>query len=116
MFAFVTDSAPNKVKGIQLFGENVLWLPCAAHRLNLCVQDIFEQKEIEENQRKFYVKLFDNNGELRKKEIYKKEKESIVAINEAKVMVEMLLKDCRHLVGSFKHSNILQTNKNSLFS
>ena len=81
--------------------------PCAGHRLNLCVSDLFKLKKIYEKENSFSVFEINNNEELRKKTIGFLEKEKIEEVNEAKTDILSLMSKCRRLVSSFRHSEQL---------
>lgn len=90
-----------------MFDSKVHKIPCAAHKLNLCVNDLFRVKKITENKNKFFIYDYNEDGDLRKKEISSTEKLSIKFTNEVKSKVLNILKKCKSLVGSFKHSEKL---------
>ena len=46
LIASITDSGANIFKAVKSFPESVFKLPCAGHRLNLCVNDILKIKEV----------------------------------------------------------------------
>lgn len=90
-----------------MFPERIKKIPCVAHRLNLCVTDLFSEKTIIEKNQHFYIFAYNDEGLLRKKEITEEEKNEIESLNEVKSKISKLIKKCRHLVGSFKHSDNL---------
>jgi hypothetical protein len=82
--------------------------PCAGHRLNSCVFDIYKEIKISEkikNERKVYSVFEQNlNGDFRKIEISESRKAEIEHLNYFKKIINDLLVKCKHLVGSFRHS------------
>ena len=86
-------------------------MPCAAHRLNLCVNDILNETKIKNavvnNCEQYSVKKFNDEGELKTTKISHEEKKKIERANEVKLFYSKLIAKCRHLVGSFRHSSIL---------
>lgn len=45
-FAWVADSGANMLCAMKKFGTEFLKIPCSAHRINLAVGDIFNEKNI----------------------------------------------------------------------
>jgi hypothetical protein len=105
--AMVSDSGSNFKAAIELF-DNTEKIPCAGHRLNSCVFDIFKLIKIKEkfkNEKKVYTVLEQNsNGDFRKIEINNPSKAEIEHLNSLKEIINDLLVKCKHLVGSFRHS------------
>ncbi|XP_065642455.1 zinc finger BED domain-containing protein 4-like [Hydra vulgaris] len=93
IFALVTDSGANIFSAVNKFDDNVLKIPCAGHRLNLVCHE---------------VKNYDGNGKLINKEITESEVKEIEKINEGKLEIAKVISSCRHIVGSFKHLEMLQ--------
>ncbi|XP_065651310.1 zinc finger BED domain-containing protein 4-like [Hydra vulgaris] len=54
------------------------------------------------------VKDYDGNGKLINKEITESEVNEIEKINEGKLEIAKVISSCRHIVGSFNHSEMLQ--------
>ena len=75
--------------------------------MNLCVNDLFKIKKISSKNDFFSIFEYNNQGELRKRVINGDEKIKIEQINEIKENTSNLLTKCRHLVGTFKHSEPL---------
>lgn len=121
LISATSDSGSNFKGALNMFDAKIHKIPCAAHKLNLCVNDMFRVKKISENKNKFYVFDYNEDGDLRKKEISPNEKLSIEFINETKSKVLKILKKCKSLVGSFKHSEKLnrqlkETQRNLKYS
>jgi phosphopantetheine adenylyltransferase len=83
-------------------------VPCSAHRLNLCANDLFSIKNItvkvERNVSIYFIFDYNENDELRKMEIDEAKKHDVETINEIKQKY-IKISDCKHLVGSFRHSD-----------
>ena len=90
-----------------MFPDQIIKIPCAAHRLNLCVNDLFTLKKIIERNEKFYIYDLNDDGELRKIEISEDQKFLIENVNLTKQNILKILKKCKSLVGTFKHSEKL---------
>lgn len=103
----VNDSGANVKAAIKLMDNNIIKLPCAAHRLNLVVGDILKVKNI--IRRKKVTAIFDYNEDdcLRLLPIDETKVEEIEALNDIKESVESIIKKCKHLVGSFNSSEQL---------
>jgi len=75
------------------------------------VNDLFKVRLVkakEENGNTLYkVKDFEN-GQLKTKEISLQEYQNISLVNESREHIEIQFSACRHLVGSFQHSEPLQ--------
>ena len=103
----VSDSGSNFKAAIELF-DNTEKIPCAGHRLNSCVFDIFKIIKISEkykNGEQVYSIFEQNlNGDFRKIEINQARKIEIEYLNSLKKNLNDLLAKCKHLVGSFRHS------------
>ena len=116
MISTTTDSGANIFKAVSLLDSTVFKLPCAGHRLNLCVDDILKEKEVSEyedeetNATCYAVKKFDELGKLKLFEIQKKEASAILKENRIRAEIKKTLASCRHVVGSFKHSSSLQND------
>ena len=86
-------------------------MPCAGHRINLCAEDIFKEKKIKIKNKNgselFYVKEFNEEGRLLEKEIDLASVREIEVMNKIKGDLNAIIKKCKHLVGSFRHSDIL---------
>ena len=89
------------------FPEKVLKIPCAAHRLNLCVKDLFKEKHVFTKRGRKFIKDYNEDDELRDREISPVELERIEEMNGVKEVVGSLIKKCRHLVASFNSSDRL---------
>ena len=75
-----------------------LKIPCSCHRLNLSVNDIFNERIIKERAKakgKFYVKDFDNQGKLLNRNITLEEKIQIEVMNKVKSEIGAILKKCK---------------------
>ncbi|CAF0998944.1 unnamed protein product, partial [Brachionus calyciflorus] len=65
-------------------------------------------KKISEKNGKYFIFDFNDDVLLRKKEITKDEKIVIKANKKDKELINLIIKKCNHLVGSFRHSESLQ--------
>ena len=73
LLATITDSSANIFKAVKSFPEKIFKLPCAGHRLNLCVNDILKVKVINTHPQKIkgvlvdtiLIKKFDENGDCK---------------------------------------------------
>nr|XP_047132437.1 zinc finger BED domain-containing protein 4-like [Hydra vulgaris] len=113
IFALVTDSGANIFSAVNKFDDNVLKIPCADHRLNLVVNDLLNARDIKvkkfkNGSKRYQVKDYDGNGKLINREITESEVKEIEKINEGKLENAKVISSCRHIVGSFKHSEMLQ--------
>ncbi|CAF1076091.1 unnamed protein product [Brachionus calyciflorus] len=108
LMGITSDSGANFKSAVGRFPDNVQKIPCAGHKLNLCVCDIFKIKKISEKSGKYYIFYFNEDGLLKKKEITLDEKNIIEAANLDKEFINLIIKKCKHLVGSFRHSEALQ--------
>ena len=90
-----------------MYDSNIIKLPCAAHRLNLSVNDIFKPKSIKTKNNISYIYEYNERDELRKTEISPEQHVEIDRLNLAKVQVIDLIRKCKHLVGSFHSSDQL---------
>ncbi|XP_047135552.1 zinc finger BED domain-containing protein 4-like [Hydra vulgaris] len=113
IFALVTDSGANIFSAVNKFDDNVLKIPCAGHRLNLVVNDLLNARDIKvkkfkNGSKRYQVKDYDGNGKLINREITESEVKEIEKINEGKLEIAKVISSCRHIVGSFKHSEMLQ--------
>ncbi|XP_065678492.1 E3 SUMO-protein ligase ZBED1-like [Hydra vulgaris] len=113
IFALVTDSGANIFSAVNKFDDNVLKIPCAGHRLNLVVNDLLNArdikvKKIKNGLKRYQVKDYDGNGKLINREITESEVKEIEKINEGKLEIAKVISSCRHIVGSFKHLEMLQ--------
>ena len=112
--AIVSDSGANIFAATAMFPQDIKKIPCAGHRINLCVNDMFKIRKVKTkkipNQRAkegFFVKSFDVDGKLLEKQITEEQKVDIEQTNRTKEDFEKIIAKCRHLVGSFKHSDQL---------
>ncbi|XP_004206092.2 zinc finger BED domain-containing protein 4 [Hydra vulgaris] len=113
IFALVTDSGANIFSAVNKFDDNVLKIPCAGHRLNLVVNDLLNARDIKvkkfkNGSKRYQVKDYDGNGKLINREITESEVKEIEKINEGKLEIAKVISSCTHIVGSFKHSEMLQ--------
>ena len=113
IFSLVTDSGANIFSAVNKFDDNVLKFPCAGHRLSLVVNDLLNTRDIKvkklKNESKRYeVKDYDGNGKLINKEITESEVKDIEKINEGKLEITKVISSCRHILGLFNHSEMLQ--------
>ena len=109
-----SDSGANIYSTCNLFPENIFKLPCAGHRLNLAVGDIFSEIIIIEkidkttNERIYKIKNYNKDGLMRESvSINQDQKEEIMKMNKIKKSLNDLISRCRHLVGSFRHGDQL---------
>ena len=98
---------------VNKFDDNVLKIPCAGHRLNLVVNDLLNTRDIKvkklkNGSKRYEVKDYDGNGKLIIKEITESEVKEIEKINEGKLEIAKVISSFRHIVGLFKHSEMLQ--------
>jgi hypothetical protein len=69
--AIVIDSGANINKTVNEFCSELIYkIPCSGHRLNLCVDDLFKEKQINEHEDKqvrtvLTTKKFDSHGKLK---------------------------------------------------
>ena len=88
--AFVADSGSNMKCTMGLFNDQVEKIPCAAHKLNSAVNDLFKIKNIrlkkdKESQLSYYVvRDFDEIGNSRDISLSDSEKEKIENMNKIK--------------------------------
>nr|XP_047143006.1 zinc finger BED domain-containing protein 4-like [Hydra vulgaris] len=113
IFALVTDSGANIFSAVNKFDDNVLKISCAGHRLNLVVNDLLNARDIKvkkfkNGSKRYQVKDYDGNGKLINREITESEVKEIEKINEGKLEIAKVISSCRHILGSFKHSEMLQ--------
>lgn len=109
IFACVSDSGRDIRAAINLYPNLIFRLPCANHRLNQCVNDLFKIIEIKtDNLNQMYIMSFNSEGDLVRKHIDQAEKKQIELKNNHKHRVNTLIEKSRHLVGSFKHSDHLK--------
>ena len=112
--AIVIDSGANITSAIEKFPASIQKLPCAGHRINLCVNDLFKEKKIKtvknniNNHEQIFVKTFNAEGKFSQMEISKTEATIIEDSNNIKLILGDLISKCRHLVGSFRHSGNLK--------
>ena len=85
-------------------------IPCATHKFNRCVNDIFKIKKITEKEekgtKKYYIFEHNDDGDLRKMEISFEKKRSIEAMNVIKTRVNDILNKCKRLVSTIRHSEV----------
>ncbi|XP_012565115.2 uncharacterized protein LOC105849309 [Hydra vulgaris] len=113
IFALVTDSGANIFSAVNKFADNVLKIPCAGHRLNLVVNDLLNArdikvKKIKNGSKRYEIIDYDGNGKLINRETTESEVKEIEKINEGKLEIAKVISSCRHIVGSLKHSEMLQ--------
>ncbi|CAF1078285.1 unnamed protein product [Brachionus calyciflorus] len=114
VYGVVTDSAANIKAALELFSGNIQRIPCAAHKLHLCVNDLFKIKNIkfkldkERNREMAFIRDVDKDGCSRDLMIDEITQNQITSINAIKnELLNPLMSKCRRLVGSFKHSDSL---------
>ncbi|CAF0789754.1 unnamed protein product [Brachionus calyciflorus] len=66
-YAIISDTGPNIKAAVGLLNENILKLPCASHKLNLCVGVLSKQKKKKgkvdsNNNESFFIREYDSNG------------------------------------------------------
>lgn len=105
--SFTTDSGSNIKSAIGKFPEPIFKIPCAAHRLNLCVNDLFNTKNVTEKNQIFSIFDYNEEGELRKIQLSDSQKQDIEDANGIKEKVTKVTKTCKTLVGSIRHSEKL---------
>lgn len=109
--AIVSDSCANIMNAIKIF-DKIQSVPCAGHRLNLCVNDILNESKIKvktiNNIEQYSIKKFNNDGELKTIGISSEEKRRIEKLNDVKGQFAKMISKCRRLVGSFRHSEAMQ--------
>ena len=116
LLATITDSGANIFKAVKSFPEKIFKLPCGGHRLNLCVNGILKVKVINTHLQKIKgvlvdtirIKKCDVNGDCKLVVIDRAELECVMNTNSIINDLNNLLIKCRHLVGSFKHSDQLK--------
>jgi hypothetical protein len=113
VLASVTDSC-NNIFGAAKSLSTQIKLPCAGHRLNLCLNDLLTVKKIKQKSDIFSVKQFDDDGNLKLTTITADEKSKIEDDNKIKTEFNLLLAQCRHLVGSFRHDEKLRNKLNDI--
>ena len=95
VFACVADSAKNIAKALYNF-DGLIRAPCSGHRINSYVNDLFQARVVTKkfiNQNEFYfVKEFNKNVDLRKTEINKHKYNKIITSNEAKDLINGIIK------------------------
>ncbi len=69
MKAVVTDSAANVRAAVNVLSDNVERIPCSAHRIDLCVKNLFKVVKISEKEGCFFNYDYNEFDELRKIEI-----------------------------------------------
>lgn len=94
------------------------YLPCFAHKLNLCVNDTLKIKVIKTKTKiinhieveQFFINDLNEDGLVRKVEIDLESKSRIEEINSYKLELDKTITKAKKLVGSFKHSSNLSNN------
>jgi hypothetical protein len=91
--------------------SGVLGIPCAGHRLNLCVEDLFNTRNIKTKKNKhgddiFFVKDFNIEGKLLERHLNINEIGEIEGTNAIKE-ISAVVKKAKSIVTSFKHSEKL---------
>ena len=97
----MNDSGANIKAASKLLEKDIIKLPCAAHRLNLVVGDIFKVKNIIKRKGNAFIYDYNEDDCLRLLPIDENKVEEIESLNEIKEYVESIIKKCKHLVGSF---------------
>jgi hypothetical protein len=98
---------------VGLFPEDIIKLPCAAHRLNLAVKDLLNPKKIgcdskaDISKQTYYIYDYNEDDELRKMPIHVEKIKEIERMNTIKSHINDLVSKCKHLVGSFRFSEQL---------
>ena len=93
-----------------MYPPHVEKLPCAAHRINAVMKDIFVETEIKIKNNKYgeityHCKEFDEDlGGFYTTEISSARVQEITNLNEAIGQTNYRLDACRQLVGSFNHT------------
>ena len=87
--------------------DNVAKIPCSAHRIILCVNDLFKVVKISEKECCFFIYDYNEFDELRKIEINIETKLKIEESNTIKEGLNTLISKCKRLVSSFSHSESL---------
>ena len=93
-----------------MFPGNIVKLPCAAHRMNAVMKDIFVETEIKVKTNKngqvtYHAKEFNEElGGFYLRAISLQRVEEINSLNTAIGETNSRLDKCRHLVGSFNHN------------
>ncbi|CAF1106996.1 unnamed protein product [Brachionus calyciflorus] len=109
-FAINTDSGANMKGAVAKFSNDMLKLPCAAHKLNSCVTDLLNIKKIKikidkNNNQKFFIREYDKLGKCKDTEISEQEAQRIENLNFIRSeILKKLTSKCKRLVGLFRHS------------
>lgn len=113
LFATVTDSGSNMYGAAKLFPEKVIKLPCAAHRMNSVMKDVFQETKIKVKTIKdeviYFAKVYHPETEEYKDTVINLEQlKNLTELNHAIEETNKTLQQCRHLVGSFNHNGELK--------
>ncbi len=113
LFATVTDSGSNMFGAMKMFPAKVIKLPCAAHRMNSVMKDVFQETKIKvkknNDQILYYAKVYHpDSEEYKDTEIDLDEVQELTELNHAIEETNETLQQCRHLVGSFNHNGELK--------
>ncbi|CAF1090283.1 unnamed protein product [Brachionus calyciflorus] len=113
VFKIVSDSGSNMKGAITRFNDK--FVPCVAHRINLCVNDIMSEKGVKTifnnlGEEEIFVKLFDDSGSLKQHKIDLLMKNEIEKSNNYKKSFLNVVNKSKELVGSIKHSIQLTEN------
>ena len=95
LYAMISDSGANFKSALQRF-NTVQQFPCAAHRLNLCVSDLFKIKTIKKriingNESEYSIFDFNEKGDLRKTIIDDEAIIRIEALDSSKAFINSIL-------------------------
>ena len=79
----MNDSGANMKAAVSLFPEFIIKLPCAAHRLNLTVKDLFNPKNFNHDSKSdtYYIYDYNDEDQLRKIPIPVEKVNEIIKIN-----------------------------------
>ncbi|CAF1096031.1 unnamed protein product [Brachionus calyciflorus] len=112
-YAVISDSGSNIKLAVSLLNDEILKLPCSAHKINLCVSDLFKHKKIKikidkNNNEIYYVREYDKDGKCKDLEISKQRSDEIVNLNKIREdVLNKILGKCKKMVGSIRHSESL---------
>ena len=88
--------------------DDIINSPCAGHKINSSVDDLFKIRNVKVKADVYSVKEFNDEGKLQKTVIDLATYDSIQETNRVKTELNQLIQKCRHLVGSFHHNDLLQ--------
>ena len=113
IFGTVTDSGSNMFGAAKMFPSHVVKIPCAAHRMNSVMKDVFKETKIKVKSLKgtleYFAKVYHPvTEEYKDTKLEPTQLLKLTAINQAIEETNKVIEQCRHLVGSFNHNGELK--------